>query len=141
MSLSPCSACGVRAPGKLAQITWAWWRADNKRVAYRQRLCLTCMATTVVPLEVNSRDLSANCPACGIDTSEDMDPVYATSFVPGIGKVRLELPTCGVCAVRIRERAMTGAVKLEDSGFGGQDPSPQTDLSTEAWAQLGIQPR
>ena len=143
--LQPCSGCGQRVPGKYANTTWAWWRADNVRVAYRQRLCTACFCMNVAPLEVETREFSASCPACHIDTSGDMDPVYCTTFVPHVGRVRLELPLCGACAVDVRNRAMQGAEKLDDSGpsFGGQgaqdgDRGPQTDTP---WSALGIVPR
>ena len=138
MSLYPCSACGERTPGKLAQTTWAWWRADNARVAFRQRLCTACFAMTVAPLEVNTREFEQTCPACGIDTTQDMDPVYCTTFVPNVGRVRLEMPTCAPCAVELRNRAQKGAVRLEDRSDPAEGRGPQTD---DAWAGLGIQPR
>lgn len=140
MSLFPCSACGVRSPGKLSSCTWAWFRADNVRVAYRQRLCLTCVATTIAPLEVSTREWSLNCPACGIDASDDMDPVYLTMFAPGIGRIQLEFPLDPKCAVEVRNRAQLGAVLLEDTSSGGQEPGPQTNTPS-GWAALGLAPR
>lgn len=140
MSLFPCSACGARRPGKLAQATWAWWRSDNVRKAYRQRLCMDCFVRNVAPLEVATRDYSTNCPCCHIDTSDDMDPVYLTVYVPSVGPVRLEMPTCPVHAAEIRIRAQVGAQELEDSSSGAASPSPRTDAS-DAWSALGIEPR
>lgn len=143
MSLYPCSLCGARGPGvgKLAQATWAWWRADNRRVAYRQRVCVSCFAQYIAPLEVSSREFSMNCPCCGTSSEEDMDPVYLTVYVPGAGPVRLEMPTDGACAVKLRILAQTGSVELDDQGGQsvGQGPSPQTQ--PDPWAALGIQPR
>jgi hypothetical protein len=134
MSLYPCSACGERPIGqKLAQCTWAWWNAANTRVAWRQRLCVACYATTLAPLSIEAQNERLECPACHTNVELDMDPVYATVFVPGHGPLRLELPLCGPCAVEIRNRAMLGAVKLEDRGFGGQDTGPQTETPASAW--------
>jgi len=141
MSLIPCSFCGLRAPGKLSSTTWAWYRADGVRVAYRQRLCLACFAANVVPLEVETREFSLACPMCHVDASDDLDAVYATIFVPGMGKITLELPTDAKCAAELRRRAQQGAEKLETSEFGGQGSGPQTGSQDSAWAQLGIQPR
>jgi hypothetical protein len=142
MSLYPCSACGERTSVgvSLCQATWAWWRADNQRVAYRQRLCVACFAMTIAPLEVASREQTMTCPACGIDTSEDMDPVYCTAYVPSLGRVRLELPCCAPCAAELRLRAQKGAQKLEDrvDGFVGRGPRTE---APSPWEELGIEPR
>jgi len=141
MSLFKCSLCDQRVPGKLSQATWAWWRADNKRVAYRQRICLGCFAEHIAPLEVSSREWSMTCPCCGANSEFDMDPVYLTIYVPTVGPLRLEMPTDAACAVKLRVLAQTNAEPLDDSGgqFGGQGPSPQTPAGP--WAALGIQPR
>jgi len=138
MSLYPCSGCGERQPGKLAQTTWSWWRADNVRVAWRQRLCLACFAMTVAPLETATREMSTTCPACGIDTSEDMDPVYCTTYVPSVGPVRLEMPLCAPCAAEVRIRAEKGAWRPEDRDPASVGRGPQTD---DPWSKLGLLPR
>lgn len=141
MSLYPCSMCEQRTPGKLCQATWAWWRADNTRVAYRQRLCVTCFAQHISPLEVQSREFTLLCPVCGTNSEGDMDPVYLTVYVPTVGPVRLEMPCCGACAVELRVLAQRNATKLEDQSdsLGAADRSPQTQVGP--WAALGIQPR
>ena len=141
--LHPCSACGSRAPGKNAQATWAWWRADNVRVAWRQQLCLNCYTLRVQPLEQACGVDPLNCPLCHTDPLEAMDPTYLTVFVPGLGPLRLEMATCGPCAVQLRNSAQEGATKLDDrlSPFGGQSLGPQTDPALEAWRALGIAPR
>lgn len=143
MSLFPCSFCGQRAVGKMSSATWAWWRADQQRVAYRQRLCLTCFVQNVAGLEQATRDEPFHCPACHTDPSDDMDPVYLTVFIPGVGPLRLEMATCGACAVEIRNRAQQGAVQLDDREpqFGGQGTGPQNSNTPSAWAALGIEPR
>jgi predicted RNA-binding Zn-ribbon protein involved in translation (DUF1610 family) len=99
VSLYPCSMCGKRTLEKLSSATWAWWRVDNVRVAYRQRLCVSCVVQHVAPLEINTREAALICPLCGTSSVDDMDPVYLTVYVPGTGKVRLELPLDGACAV------------------------------------------
>lgn len=80
------------------------------------------------------------CPACGTSTENDMDPVYVTTYVPSIGRVRLELPLCAPCAVEIRNRAQQGATKLEDRDPESWGRGPKTEAIT-AWAALGIEPR
>jgi hypothetical protein len=142
VSLIPCDRCAERGPGKLTNCTWAWYRSDGERAAWRQRLCLTCVATLLAPLYQKTAEWSLTCPACGVDTAEDLDPVYCTFYPDGAGKMILEAPTCPSCAARIRVEAQKGARKLEavDASFGGQVPSPQTS-ATATWESLGIVPR
>lgn len=143
MSLYPCSFCGRKSTEKMSNATWAWWTADQQRVAWRQRLCIECFVTNVAGLEQSTRDDPFNCPACHTDQSDDLDPVYLTVFLPGVGPLRLEMATDPKCAVEIRNRALQGAHKLEDreTQFGGQDPGPRTSNTPSAWAALGIAPR
>jgi hypothetical protein len=143
MSLFPCSFCGQRAVGKLSSATWAWWTLDNARVAYRQRLCVQCYMTNIIVLEQSARDEPLVCPNCHTDPGESMDPCYLTVFVPGVGPLRVEMATCGACALQVRERATMGAYKLDDRqpSSGGLDSGPQTDPQLAAWKALGIEPR
>ena len=139
MSLIPCSSCGQRVVEKLSQVTWAWQRADRVRVAYRQRLCLACYVANVLGLDVEwMPGQPVTCPACHINSEDDMDPVYATAYVPGSGKLQYELGLCGPCAVEIRNRAMAGAEFLPDRPGGGVSGAPDTGSRTDAWSQLGI---
>jgi len=145
MSLIPCDSCTQKVPEKLCQTTWAWYNADGHRVAWRQRLCTACFCSTVLPLD---KDLDfANgltCPGCGISVEHDMDPIYATFFLPGSGKSQLEIPTCAACAVNIRSRAQKGALRLEDRKVEGQGVSqgPSTPTTRESyWSGIGIRPR
>jgi len=141
--LKPCSYCGSQLPGKHSNATWAWNRADGERVAYRQRLCVQCYLTNVAPLETATRDDPLNCPLCHTAAGEAMDPVYLTIFIPSYGPLRLEMGTDGACAVEVRNRALQGALRLEnrEPSFGGQGTGPQTDPALAVWASLGIQPR
>lgn len=145
MSLIPCDFCRQRVPEKLSQVTWAWYRADGERVAYRQRLCLTCFATKVLPLDKPlDFENGLTCPLCGIDVEHDMDQNYMTSYLPGSGKYQLEIPTCGACAVKVREVAQTGAERLENRRVEGpsDSPGPSTQPTRESyWSALGINPR
>lgn len=141
--LYPCSGCGGREPGKLSNATWAWWRADNVRTAWRQKLCVSCYVLRVQPLESAVGTEPMHCPLCHTDPGEDMDPTYLTVFVPGLGPLRLEMATCGPCAVEMRNRAQENATHLDDRqpSFGGPDTGPQTDPALQAWRDLGIAPR
>lgn len=144
MSLIPCDFCHQRVPEKLSQVTWAWYRADGVRVAFRQRLCTGCFAQRVLPLDQQLDYANGlTCPVCHISTDDDMDPVYATAFIPGHGRLQLELATCAGCAVKVREVAQEGAAKLEGGRVEGpSDTSPSTLTTRESyWAALGIAPR
>lgn len=143
MSLIPCDACSKRVPEKLCQVTWAWYLANGVRTAYRQRLCTTCYATTLLPLDKPMDFDDLKCPACGISVEHDMDPCYATAFIPGAGRQQFELPTCPACAVTLRARAQQGAQHLEDRGrVEGPESSPSTQTTRESyWSGLGIIPR
>ena len=142
MSLIPCDSCGLRVPEKLAQVTTAWYTADGHRTAWRQRLCTACYCTNILPLDKEVDYDHLTCPACGIDTSHDMDPVYVTAFVPAAGRQQFEFATCPACAVTIRGRAQVGAVKLEGKGrVEGPGASPSTQTTRESyWSSIGIHP-
>lgn len=140
--LAPCSYCRKRSESKLAQLTWAWNLADGSRVAWRQRLCIACYATNVLGLDrdTNPED-TLTCPACGVDTEHDYDAVYATAFVPGLGKTRLELPLCAPCAVEVRNRAMLNAERLENRDPVSRGQAPGSGDTSSPWDKLGITPR
>jgi len=142
MSLIPCDFCGSRVPEKLAQATWAWYRADGQRVAWRQRLCTACYCQNLLPLDKPTDFDAITCPACGVATDHDMDPVYATVYVPGSGKNSFEFPTCPACAVELRNRAQHGAVRLEDrQSVEGPSAGPSTTTTRESyWSKIGILP-
>ena len=143
MSLIPCDSCGKRVPEKLCQTTWAWYTPEGLRVAYRQRLCTACFVSQVLPYDVPLDMDALTCPGCHISTDRDMDPVYATAYVPGSGKLQLELPTCAACAPILREHAQVGAQRLGDrERVEGPGASPSTGTTRESyWSSIGILPR
>jgi hypothetical protein len=140
--LKTCSACHDRQADPLTWTVWAWNRTDGVRVAYKQKLCVTCVATKVAPLYVTCESPDMTCPNCGIDTSEDMDAVFCTFIPRGLGKMQIEAPMCGACAVSLRVFAQQGAEFLEDRGIPsrGQETAPRYG-SEETWAALGLRPR
>jgi hypothetical protein len=83
------------------------------------------------------------CPACGISTVDDYDPVYVKIYVPGLVPLNSEWPLCPPCAVPVRQRAMQGAQQLEDRQSGGLGAAggPQPVTAAATWASLGIVPR
>jgi len=140
--LIPCSVCRQRPEEKLSQVTWAWNPRPRERVAYRQRLCITCFCSSVLPLDKDVEPEGAlTCPGCGIDTEHDMDPVYCTSFIPGTGKLQLSLPLCANCAIEVRNRAQMGAELLPEQEAGSRGQAPGTPPRPSVWEQLGIAPR
>ena len=141
MSLYPCSACSERVPGKMSQVYWAWLRADDTRVAYKQRLCSACFITNVWIAASEAMNNLVACPVCHEGTADNMDPVYATLYVPGQPRMDAEMALCPRDAVEIRNRALLGAESLQDrqSALGGSSPPPPTAADT--WAALGITPR
>ena len=143
MSLFPCSACEQRSPGKLSNVTWAWTLADGTRTAWRQRMCQPCFILNcgTMPMPLWNEEL--RCPSCGERTANDMDPMYCTAFVPGVGRFDFEWPTCGKCAVSMREKAQKNAQHLEDrrESLGAGASGPQTYSGSDVWKALGLEPR
>lgn len=141
MILRRCSR-GCEPTGE--PLTWtvsAWNRADGQRVAYKQKLCLTCVASHLAPLYTACQEPTMKCPNCGIDTSDDMDPVYV-SFIPkGVGMLKADAPFCGACAARYRVFAQEGGEKLDDRQPQGEGPgSGPSPTASQVWASLGLRP-
>jgi hypothetical protein len=135
--LVPCGYCGSRDKGKNAWLVWAWNRADGERVAWRQRLCVTCVATNLHPLIINAQEEPLSCPVCHAGTADDMDPVFVTYILPGWGKEQGEFATCGADAVEVRTRAMKGAELMPDRQVGVGAAAP-TQANQSAWDMLGL---
>lgn len=140
MSLIPCDSCAKRVPEKLSQATWAWYGPEGVRVAYRQRLCTACYVTHVLPYDKPLEMDALTCPGCGIGTDHDMDPVYATVYVPGAGREQFEFPTCSACAGIMREFATATGTRLENrERVEGPGASPSTPTTRESyWASIGL---
>lgn len=138
--LVPCGFCKARDKGKNAWLVWAWNRADNTRVAYRQRLCSTCVQTNLGGLLVDAQDAPLSCPVCHMDAGDAMDPIYVTYILPGWGKEQAEFATCGACAVQVRLRAQEGSDLMPDREMGVGAAAP-TQTVTSVWDALGLRPR
>lgn len=136
----PCSYCGSRSPGKHTWTVWAWNRADNSRVAYKQKLCNVCTLSNLGVLLIEIADSPLNCPLCHMDAGDAMDPVYCTYILPGWGKEQAEMATCGPCAVQVRIRAQQGGELLPDRQTGVGAAAP-TQMATSVWDALGLRPR
>ena len=138
MVLVRCTGCLERNQPKYAQVTFSWRRADNVRVAYRARLCNGCWAQQVAPLDrVYDGTDRLTCPNCGIDTEDDMDPIYTTSFLPEYGKFTTESPFCASCAAIYRIWVLDHAELLSDT-VQGPPVAPGQTSAEEVLRALGI---
>ena len=139
MLLRTCTACLQQSQGKPASVTMAYWRSDNVRVAYRHRMCFECFAEHIQPIGVGSLSELQVCAACGIDCTTDNDPVFFTSYLPGVGASRIEAPMCGPCAAVVRVWFQERGELLESTTLGPGSQAPTID-SSSVWAALGRMP-
>jgi hypothetical protein len=137
MNIHGCSVCRTRTGGKLASVYAAWFRADGERTAWKQRLCVQCLTHELAQLlrsaAQNSEDLSV-CPACGMDSSETMDPLYLTVYVPKQEAREYALPTCTSCAATLRVSLQQGAEKLTDRQRANGAAS--TSSTSDPWNEV-----
>jgi hypothetical protein len=141
MALYPCSTCGQRKNGKQASLYWAWYLADGNRKAVRQRECVDCYAEWFLPLWKASYSDPADCPLCHTESLAEMDACYVKVFVPGSPEQEIAFPTCGPCAVELRNRALEGSIDLpnREGELRGLGPSTKTS-GLEVWNSLGLDP-
>jgi len=136
--LQRCTGCDKRCETKPFSTTFAWRRADLVRVAWRAILCMPCYIAKVVPLDFDMlADARLTCPSCHIDTEDDFDAIYVTSFIPNYGKRQIQAPFCGACAAHYRIWVQEHAVLLQDSV--GATGGPYSDvLPEDVLRSLGI---
>lgn len=135
-----CDLCGQQHLEKPASMYWAWTNADGRRRAWKQKLCLECVRTTVVPLIVASEQPVLLCPSCGIGTADDYDAVYLTYCLPGQPQGQCEMPLCPAHAVAVRTNALTGSRELPDREASSGGPQLAPPNATAMWDQLGLRP-
>lgn len=139
MSAIPCSKCRKRVRGKLNAGYWAWFLADNTRVAFRQRLCDECLADTFVQPIKDAEANETACPLCHVGSADDLDACYGTVYLPGCEPREVFFPTDAVCAVSLRSSMQLGAERLpERQAVVGGSGTPQT--ATRGWDAYGLQP-
>lgn len=109
-----CSLCADVQREPLVWTSLAWYTAAGDRVAYKHRLCATCVATKVVPVQVHSDLPQFTCPACGIGTENEYDAIYGLFYAKGGPPLRFEAPFCPADAARYRVWFQQGATRLED---------------------------
>lgn len=129
-SLVKCAGCGDRCDSRPIGVYWRWMRADGQWKHYYHRLCIGCYSAKVLPLDVSYDGATRlTCPACGIDTEDDYDGMYTTSF-PGKGpQLATESPFCGACAVPLRSWVLEHArdTDIDVGAPGPQRESPSGD--------------
>jgi hypothetical protein len=96
---------------------------------------VNCVSQALKPLLLHAAEESSAvtaCPACGIDSSADLDPIYLNVYVPKQEGREYALTTCGACAVTLRLRLQDRAERLPDR----QGDSQQSSATAEAdpWA-------
>jgi len=137
-----CSMCRHKRLGeKLSSAYWAWFKADGERIAWKLRYCLACAQDQLPVLSrafsaaESSEDVSA-CLACGSETSEDLDPIYCTLYLPGKEPMEFELVLDSACAARLRIPITDNGERLPDRQGSMRGPSS----SVTAWDALGLSP-
>lgn len=139
VSMYPCSVCHRRVPGKIATSYNRWFSADGKNIGWKQRLCPACAVSHLKPLfaHANSDSMDVSeCPACGTDSSTDMEPVYITFFTPGSEGKEFQLPTCAGCAPTVKALLSEGGEPLADRGAsrGVMTPREPQDPFGDMWS-------
>jgi hypothetical protein len=138
MSIRPCHLCGQRVRGKLASLYWAWYLADNTRVAWRQNLCVGCLSeafATLLKAASASEQTSETCPNCGGSNKDDLDPLFAVLYLPQQEQREFELELDAACAAKVRLLIIDQGDRLTDRSGSGRGPTPPSD---NRWAELGL---
>lgn len=138
MSLFPCSRCGMRSKGRLAQAYWAWFEGGSDRVAMKERLCRDCAKDALEGLLETAKQNSTHvsmCPGCGEDSASHQDPIYLTLYLPKREALEWALPTCANCASTIRQGITQNGEKLPDRQGSSGGLGPQTD---DGWGTIGV---
>jgi hypothetical protein len=138
VSIRPCHLCGQRVRGKLASLYWAWYLADNTRVAWRQNLCVGCLTeafATLLKSAAQQSDDDHNCPNCGAATSDDLDPLFAVLYLPQSEQREYELELDAACAAKVRTLIVDQGDRLTDRSGRGSGPTPPSD---NRWAELDL---
>lgn len=138
MSFYPCSNCGQRANGKLASVYSNWFEPNGDRAAWRSRYCVGCLTTLMASLKAGQSDESSNltvCPKCGSDSSQNLDGIFLTIYLPKQPEREYALTTCASCASELRALLLVGATKLGDRSVGAAAPtnSPNSEWSGVPW--------
>ena len=144
MSLVRCTGCGQRIAEKPTTVYWGWRLADGRRSAWRSKLCPECVTWKIVPLNVErDPEERLTCPQCGIDTEDDMDPVYGAVYFPRYGREDVEAPFCGPCAAVYRIWIQERSARLDDrleAGAGLQPPPSGVEtLEALGWIPRRVQ--
>ena len=139
-SLVKCTGCGQRSGAKPIGVYWRWMRADGVWKKYYTRLCVGCYAAKVAPLDIDyPGGTRLTCPSCGIDTEDDYDGVYTTSFPSGRAQVETESPFCAVHAAEYRVWVVDHA-RESISSEGAPEPLQREVSARQTLRSLGYPP-
>jgi len=136
VSFFPCSECGQRAVGKLAAIYANWFTEDDKREAYRMRLCVTCLTRLMEQLKKHSSGdsgLLTICPLCGEDSSTNLSGVYLTIYPPKQPEREYALTMCSSCAPLLQAPFLERGDKLGDRPAGAAAPA---NAASAEWSHV-----
>lgn len=114
MSLLQCAAHGTRQPGPICHVYWFMPQLDGTTLRKRQRLCSDCLQTYVLSLLTPEDAETLTCPACGISTEQDVQPIYVTYYEPKAAGQKGAMAFCPSCAIETRLRACHNAEDLPD---------------------------
>lgn len=136
-SLVKCSGCGERCGTRPIGVYWRWLRSDNVWKKYYARICAGCYASRLLPLDVSYDGTTRlTCPSCGIDTEDDYDGIYTTSF-PGHGQqLDTESPFCNVHAAEYRIWVLDHAREIV-SVDGALEPRQHDVTAEQAIRDMG----
>lgn len=138
MPFRVCALCEKKPKGKLASLYWAWFLADESRVAWRQIICVECFSTTYLSLLQKCNGTSTDsytCLGCGGSLADDLAPVFLNLYLPRQEAREFELGMCAVCAAHLQISMQHGAEKLPDRK--ASSPTPSSTVA-DAWAALEL---
>lgn len=140
-SLVKCSGCGERCGSKPISVYWRWQRADQQWKSYSGRYCAGCYAAKCLALDAE-RPAGARlaCPGCGVDTEDDYDAVYTTSYPNPKEATSIDAPFCAACAAMFRIWVQEHARDTDDGGRALERPStaaPAQATPAQTIAALG----
>lgn len=136
-----CSYCGERRGPKLATAYWAWFRADGVRTCWKVFYCVDDASNWLTKQLSNGSSTAENAPMsaclqCGTDTTQDLDPVFCTLYLPGLERQDFDIPLCGHCAAVLRSDITSRGIHQPNR----QEAQTLEPVAT-SWAALGLVPR
>ena len=135
MSLFPCSVHGAHVPGKLATVFARWNDSNGEFVGWKLRICASCLTTVMGSLTEHLLSDSSTlvlCPACGTDSSAQLQPLYLFVYAPKLQPREYALTTCESCATSWQGSFEGYGEKLPDRKVGAGAEAPTTDFQWDS---------